>query len=569
MFTSAQQDPTLTTTVERRFYPRIVPHSPSFVDFEECKEGLLLNVSENGLLVSTPTELRCNFVARISISLSGLPKPVQVNVRVVWASEARKLAGIQLLDLSEHDRERIRKWGTLESTQSLQPEPNHPLVVVVPSTTSSETTHATHSFTKQAPSSRPRDIAPLAPPLIVRTRSTSTAAGSAMWAVLIATVCLAAAFFLRNGALGNPFARSNENRYESSAAAPPAQDIQGSLQNPDTSKRGAVSHAASLTHTVGAAKSKSALSGTSALQDSAQTPEDTSDDGDPGGPAAGTAQNERDVSRIKSTSPSKPTMEANRTPDLSRLIAENGADARNDQSLTGAIPAVADAAPKRSSTAANSSAPGDATPETLPAFPDPPPAKEPIRNPMHANEIATGTSATIASSPIVASTRPASSRKPDASVIQMDAPRGQIMEIHVPRGYQASFFNLPGERVLESPSVTMHIQRSVRMRRTHVGRPFNRNKKVVVGELISRVDPQAAPIPISPSDSVRVKATVAKDGRIESVRPILGPANLVTAVVKAVHEWRYQPTLLDDKPVETQCYVVVQFHGPVGRAARR
>ena len=128
---------------------------------------------------------------------------------------------------------------------------------------------------------------------------------------------------------------------------------------------------------------------------------------------------------------------------------------------------------------------------------------------------------------------------------------------------------MPGERVLESPSVTMHIRRTVLMPTTHVGWPFNRNKKVVVGELISRVDPQAAQIPISPSDSVRVKATVAKDGRIESVRPILGPTNLVPAVVKAVHEWRYQPTLIDDKPVETQCYIVVLFHGPAGRTAKR
>ena len=95
MSASAQQVPVLTTTVERRFYPRTVPHAPIFIALDESKEGLLINVSENGLLLSTPAELRCNFVARISIPLNGLPKPVQVNVRVVWASEARKLVGIQ------------------------------------------------------------------------------------------------------------------------------------------------------------------------------------------------------------------------------------------------------------------------------------------------------------------------------------------------------------------------------------------------------------------------------------------------------------------------------------------
>jgi Gram-negative bacterial TonB protein C-terminal len=151
----------------------------------------------------------------------------------------------------------------------------------------------------------------------------------------------------------------------------------------------------------------------------------------------------------------------------------------------------------------------------------------------------------------------------------MDAPGGQVMEIHPPSRYHSSFFNLPGERVLESPSMTIHIQRSVRTPPAHAWWPFNRNKKVVVGELVSRVDPQVAAVPASSNDSVRVSAVVAQDGRIETVRPMNGPATLVPAVVKAVHEWRYQPTLIDDKPVETECYIVVQFHAPANRTARQ
>jgi hypothetical protein len=147
----------------------------------------------------------------------------------------------------------------------------------------------------------------------------------------------------------------------------------------------------------------------------------------------------------------------------------------------------------------------------------------------------------------------------------MDAPAGQALEIHPPSRYHSSFYNLPGERVLESPSVTIHIQRSVRLPPAHAWWPFNRNKKVVVGELVSRVDPQEAQVQVG---SVRVNATVAADGHIENVRPINGPANLVPSVVRAVHEWRYQPTLMDDKPVETECYVVVQFHPSPNRVAR-
>jgi hypothetical protein len=56
---------------------------------------------------------------------------------------------------------------------------------------------------------------------------------------------------------------------------------------------------------------------------------------------------------------------------------------------------------------------------------------------------------------------------------------------------------------------------------------------------------------------------------MESVNPLLGPANLFPGVVDAIREWRYQPTWIDGTPVETQRYIVVQFHRPATRTARR
>ena len=546
MSTSAQELPALTTTVERRFYSRIVPHAPIFVSADGTHESLLLNVSENGLLLSTPTELICNFVARIAIPLNGLPKPVQVIVRVVWSSEARKLAGIQLLDLSEHDREQIRKWGAQSSTQSLHQEPNHPQIVAIPSPTSHDTTNVTPSFAGKAPFNRPRAVAPLAPPLIARRRSNSTVAGIATLGVFLGTVCIAGVFFLKNGAPRNLVARSNESHEESSAATSPAQEIPGSQQNQEPSKREAVSKVAPPVASVDAAISKSVLSRAPDRHNSAQAGVHAKDDHE--GSVVDTGEN-------------------NPKPDTSRLSTEHPAYARTDPSVTGANPTVTDAAPKISGTGINSSAAGDAAPATLPALPYPLGAKEPARNAPRTNGVTTGTTTTIPSGPFAAPTRPAPTRQSDTSPIQVDAPARQVMEIHLPRGYHAPFFDLPGERILESPSATLHIRRSVRMPVTHVGWPFNRNKKVMVGGLISRVDPRAAQDQIGPRDLVRVNMTVATDGRIESIKPIQGPSNLVRAVVNAVSEWRYQPTFLDGKPVETQCYVVVQFHEAVGRAA--
>src|SRR5690349_15363161 len=105
---------------ERRFYPRVSPTRPLYVPFSSSNLGMLLNISENGLLVSTPAALELNSVSRLAIRLNGIANPIEVHARTVWTSESNNRAGIQLLDLSEHDREQIRKWAEMESGRARQ-----------------------------------------------------------------------------------------------------------------------------------------------------------------------------------------------------------------------------------------------------------------------------------------------------------------------------------------------------------------------------------------------------------------------------------------------------------------
>jgi protein TonB len=88
-----------------------------------------------------------------------------------------------------------------------------------------------------------------------------------------------------------------------------------------------------------------------------------------------------------------------------------------------------------------------------------------------------------------------------------------------------------------------------------------------VGELVSRVDPQPPYAALGPGAFVRVQATVGKNGRVERLELVSGPAVVVPDVMRAIREWRYQPTLVDGKPVETECDIAVQFHSAV-RGAR-
>jgi Gram-negative bacterial TonB protein C-terminal len=138
----------------------------------------------------------------------------------------------------------------------------------------------------------------------------------------------------------------------------------------------------------------------------------------------------------------------------------------------------------------------------------------------------------------------------------------RIVEL-TPYSYN-SFVNLPGERVIQSPAVTMYIQRSVWVRG---GRWFWRGrKKVVLGQLSSRLDPQ---IPRTARyGTITVQATIDKEGRITSVRPLYGSSAFLLNVSKAIHEWRYEPTYVDNKPVETQAKIEVDFHSLSDEAPR-
>ena len=156
MSTSTDHLVTQNATFQRRFYPRINPSVLIYVAFGPNNLGMLLNVSENGLLVSTPQGLDLNSVYRVSLRLNGVPNAIKVHVRTVWTTESQKRSGIQLLDLTEYDREQIRKWGTLQLS------PKRDLRTVVPArkrrvvTRNNRATARARRSRRRNPSSPPR-----------------------------------------------------------------------------------------------------------------------------------------------------------------------------------------------------------------------------------------------------------------------------------------------------------------------------------------------------------------------------------------------------------------------------
>jgi TonB family protein len=77
-------------------------------------------------------------------------------------------------------------------------------------------------------------------------------------------------------------------------------------------------------------------------------------------------------------------------------------------------------------------------------------------------------------------------------------------------------------------------------------------------------------VPVYPADamtqnlegSVRLRATISADGNIQALDAASGPKPLMTASLTAVRNWRYNPTLLNGKPIETQAEITLVYRLP-------
>jgi len=59
--------------------------------------------------------------------------------------------------------------------------------------------------------------------------------------------------------------------------------------------------------------------------------------------------------------------------------------------------------------------------------------------------------------------------------------------------------------------------------------------------------------------TVILHAIIAKDGSVQELQYISGPALLMRSAMDAVHQWKYQPTLLNGEPVEVDTTISVVF----------
>lgn len=604
------------STGERRFYARVTPARPLYIPFGGNNLAMLLNLSENGLLVSTPATLDLNSVFKLSIRLNGLPKGIDVHVRTIWTSESKKRAGVQLLDLSDHDREQIRKWSALEASRGSsaavpqeapapKPVQERPaaIPVIPPPSAPLPERPALPAFLAPLPVTSDGSL--LAPfpqatqlgypypsarvsAALTRSRRKSAVPALVAWGAVGAVLSLGAALFLDRGLAQQLLHRSGMNPIAVTAPS-------------ITENSASVSHAenvpASDPETASGAK-PTFRSAVARLESQAESTLDS--------PLPLTTESARDALNIDPAASSKRTPAAYGDPS-NNAYGTSGAATTATPKSPSAVPVSTNpdaGAPNKTpvpsavkaatvpSVGVPAITPSNAAPTTtansgpVPSGPSAiagsignsssPPVMNSAALTHTSGVVPTSNSAPVAANPNPGASRstwPASnnpvaagkarnslfhSRSADTSVVQMDVNPGPTIAITPPRGIGFSYITIPGERVIDSAGMTLHLRRAVRVPAEHW--IWRNRKQVALGELASRIDPQTIHQPAS--GSITVQATIDKEGRVTDLKPLNGSFSFLPGVARAVREWRYEPTFLDGKPVETRADIEIDFHSP-------
>ncbi len=121
----------------------------------------------------------------------------------------------------------------------------------------------------------------------------------------------------------------------------------------------------------------------------------------------------------------------------------------------------------------------------------------------------------------------------------------------------------PWTRTAADPAAAIHLAPRANhpVVREQVRGPVRVSGLVVEGMLIEKTMPVYPAIARASGTqgTVVLQATISRNGTIENLRVVSGPAMLQQAALDAVKRWRYRPYLLSGEPVEVETTVNVVF----------
>jgi hypothetical protein len=121
----------------------------------------------------------------------------------------------------------------------------------------------------------------------------------------------------------------------------------------------------------------------------------------------------------------------------------------------------------------------------------------------------------------------------------------------------------PQEQIASSSSLIITTQRSVVVP-PEFEQAGNQASRLKGGKLVSYVLPRN-PRPgdrYGAEETVKVHATIGQQGLVTEIKPVSGPIFLLSSTMSAVRLWRYKPTFLNERPIETHQDVTIIFKLP-------
>jgi hypothetical protein len=122
----------------------------------------------------------------------------------------------------------------------------------------------------------------------------------------------------------------------------------------------------------------------------------------------------------------------------------------------------------------------------------------------------------------------------------------------------------PQKQIASSSSFSIITQLSILISPEPGPAVTHQPARLQAGNLVSYVEPRQprAGDRYRSTETVKVRATIGQQGQVMDIRPVSGPIFLLSSAMSAIRQWRYQPTLLNERPVQAQQDVTIEFRLP-------
>ena len=511
----------LNPTRDRRLQKRTTPSSLTLVDLGGTDGGIILNISETGIAVAVADRLPVGkYLPCIRFQPPGSNQSIEITAQVVWLAESKKGAGIRFVDLTADARNQIANWIASEkSVSEIEHLPLQPPIIAKRTTAVDE-------------------IKPQQSPLPTPVRSNTDPGVSILrFAAKISTGDLPQTFGLPQG------------QTASELVAPRASNTPVIFDVSALHVAALVFSFAVIGSIIGILATKTSVDVLASL---------------------GRVPFGKQV-RLRSTRESNPSVKMPSTDSNSSTKpvpkpSDNPAAGSNRNALTGrsarstplpahaehASSAVVAVGPTRSEPRNRALL---ATKSARAAQPSQPTASLKHTYPA----VAVGPAGTVSGNPGSAppTAKPAMPAVPN--------PPPPVYLVTVPsKGSKPLTLVFPQKQIASSSSFSIITQLSILISPEPGPAVAHQPARLQAGNLVSCVEPRQPRTGdrYRSTETVKVRATIGQQGQVIDIRPVSGPIFLLSSAMSAIRQWRYQPTLLNEKPVQAQQDVTIEFRLP-------